>query len=250
MAKSLASRRKTGSGRPRARATRRGRTPPAAGPPTGAPSLPARRRKGKRWRLAANGIGGAGGTSLLMSAAIAYARRGIPVFPCEARGKRPRASERAARTWWERWPSANLGVPTGRRSRFLVLDVDPRAGGLEPRGARGSAPCAAPDDEGVHRGRRPRLLPLPRKDAGRRRGAKQRLPRRPGPRRPGRGRVRTGSAEPDGSGVRVGRESLARAAPGVARGADDGATPRGPVGVGRAHVVLALQPPRPDVGLK
>jgi len=36
-----------------------------------------------------------------------------------------------AKTWWERWPAANVGVPTGQRSGLLVLDVDPRHGGLK-----------------------------------------------------------------------------------------------------------------------
>jgi hypothetical protein len=33
--------------------------------------------------------------------------------------------------WWKRWPSANLGVPTGKKSAVVVLDVDLDDGGLE-----------------------------------------------------------------------------------------------------------------------
>ena len=64
----------------------------------------------------------------------------MPVFPCEPGGKRPLtyngfwdASLDAERVeaWWDRWPHANLGVPTGERSGLLVLDVDPASGGLE-----------------------------------------------------------------------------------------------------------------------
>src|SRR5829696_627873 len=33
--------------------------------------------------------------------------------------------------WWRRWPDANVGVATGRRSGIIVLDVDPRHGGDE-----------------------------------------------------------------------------------------------------------------------
>jgi putative DNA primase/helicase len=33
--------------------------------------------------------------------------------------------------WWSRWPDANVGVATGSRSNIVVLDVDPRSGGLE-----------------------------------------------------------------------------------------------------------------------
>ena len=74
----------------------------------------------------------------LVRAALAYARRGMPVFPCEPLGKRPLTRDGfwdasvdagAVGRWWSRWPDANIGVPTGKRSGLLVLDVDPRDGG-------------------------------------------------------------------------------------------------------------------------
>jgi len=77
---------------------------------------------------------------LLLKAALAYARRGIPVFPCQPGGKRPltyngfwdaSADPRRVEAWWLRWPEANVGVPTGERSGLLVLDVDARGGGPE-----------------------------------------------------------------------------------------------------------------------
>ena len=76
----------------------------------------------------------------LLKAALAYARRGVPVFPCEEGGKRPLTQNGfldATRDphwvegWWRRWPGANVGVPTGIRSNLLVLDVDTRDGGYE-----------------------------------------------------------------------------------------------------------------------
>lgn len=36
---------------------------------------------------------------------------------------------RRIKAWWERWPTANVGVPTGQSSGLLVLDVDARGGG-------------------------------------------------------------------------------------------------------------------------
>lgn len=35
------------------------------------------------------------------------------------------------RGWWQRWPDANIGIPTGKPSQWIVLDVDTRHGGLE-----------------------------------------------------------------------------------------------------------------------
>ena len=79
-------------------------------------------------------------TPTLLKAALAYARRGVPVFPCEPGGKRPltyngfwdaSADPRRVEIWWGRWPDANLGVPTGERTGLLVLDIDPEAGGPE-----------------------------------------------------------------------------------------------------------------------
>ena len=84
--------------------------------------------------------GGHGSAPLLLRAALAYARRGLPVFPCEPGAKRPltrnghwdaTTDPRSIRRWWRRWPKANVAVPTGKESGVVVLDVDPDAGGSE-----------------------------------------------------------------------------------------------------------------------
>ena len=76
----------------------------------------------------------------LPKSALAYARRGVPVFPCEPGAKRPltrngywdaNTDSRVIERWWKRWPSANVGMPTGKKSGIVVLDVDVDDGGLE-----------------------------------------------------------------------------------------------------------------------
>lgn len=90
-----------------------------------------------------------------LEAALAYARRGWPVFPlhhpdphrgcscldaleCRSPGKHPRTrkglkdastDEAQIRRWWELYPLANVGLAMGRKSGLVAVDVDPRAGG-------------------------------------------------------------------------------------------------------------------------
>jgi len=77
----------------------------------------------------------------MLEAALAYARRGLPVFPLWPGKKIPRIGERDGgrgfhdatldeaqiREWWTRWPDANIGVAVP--AHLIVLDVDPRKGG-------------------------------------------------------------------------------------------------------------------------
>jgi putative DNA primase/helicase len=89
----------------------------------------------------------------MRKAAEWYGQRGYPVFPlhtieggrcscgsssCETPGKHPRivqwpenatAQSGMIKTWWDRWPEANIGLVTGEASGLVVLDVDPRHGG-------------------------------------------------------------------------------------------------------------------------
>ncbi len=92
-----------------------------------------------------------------VEAAIKYAESGWAVLPCHvvlpnsggctcglercaSPGKHPvvrrglhSASKKldVVRSWWQRWPKANVAVRTGRESGIVVLDVDPAHGGLD-----------------------------------------------------------------------------------------------------------------------
>lgn len=87
--------------------------------------------------------------------AAQYAAQGWPVFPCHtpthggcsccrpdcsSPGKHPRTPRgfqdastdpKDVAGWWRRWPQANIGVVTGRPSGLVVIDIDPRHGGIE-----------------------------------------------------------------------------------------------------------------------
>ena len=69
----------------------------------------------------------------MLEAALAYARKGIYVFPCIPRDKRPATTnsfkdaskdEDQVRRWWTENPNYNIGIPTGERNGFWVLDID------------------------------------------------------------------------------------------------------------------------------
>jgi hypothetical protein len=70
----------------------------------------------------------------ILGAAIAYARDGIPIFPCRREDKKPftKAGFKDATTdlnlierWWAiKWPAAMIGMPTGPVSGRWVLDAD------------------------------------------------------------------------------------------------------------------------------
>lgn len=70
----------------------------------------------------------------LVTAALEYAQKGVPVFPCRP-NKRPwtehgfqdaTTSTEQIKSWWNRWPDALIGVPTG--IKFSVLDLDVKNG--------------------------------------------------------------------------------------------------------------------------
>jgi len=68
-------------------------------------------------------------------AALKFAERGIPVFPCSPAKKNPLTESglkaattdpRQIRIWWETWPKAMIGMPCGEASGVFVVDLDPR----------------------------------------------------------------------------------------------------------------------------
>lgn len=88
----------------------------------------------------------------VLAAALAYARRGWPVFPlhgmrerfctcrkadCTSPGKHPitkrgfkdaSTDEETIERWWQDHPYANVGVVTGKNSGIAVIDVDGNEG--------------------------------------------------------------------------------------------------------------------------
>lgn len=44
-----------------------------------------------------------------------------------------RATDEMIRTWWSRWPEANVLIVTGKVSGIVVVDVDPRHGGFDSK---------------------------------------------------------------------------------------------------------------------
>lgn len=78
-------------------------------------------------------------TTRLLTAALEYARAGVPVFPCVPLGKAPLtpqgfkdASNRPTQIerWWRWQPHANIGLVTGAaRSSIDILDIDVHPGG-------------------------------------------------------------------------------------------------------------------------
>jgi hypothetical protein len=68
--------------------------------------------------------------------AIPYGKQGIPVFPC-GHNKRPLTEHghheastnlEQIESWWDRWPDALVGIPTGPGSGRWIVDLDGELG--------------------------------------------------------------------------------------------------------------------------
>lgn len=69
----------------------------------------------------------------LLSWALYYASAGLRVLPCEPKGKRPLTAHGVKdastdadqiRTWWSRWPEANIGISMGTGSGLVDIESD------------------------------------------------------------------------------------------------------------------------------
>ena len=91
----------------------------------------------------------------MLQSALKFAEINIPVFPvhglingqctcgksgCPSAGKHPvpfngfksaTCDPTQVEQWWSHHPHANIGLPTGRVSGLVVIDIDPRHGGDE-----------------------------------------------------------------------------------------------------------------------
>jgi Bifunctional DNA primase/polymerase, N-terminal/Primase C terminal 1 (PriCT-1) len=69
----------------------------------------------------------------MIKTALALARKGLRVFPCQPRGKAPATQHGCLdattdgdriRQWWQLIPEANVAIATGKASGVFVVDVD------------------------------------------------------------------------------------------------------------------------------
>ena len=76
-------------------------------------------------------------SSLLLLAALALASKGYSIFPCKPGEKIPLTihgfhdatkDESRITAWWQKAPSANIGLPTGKINGISVVDADGEEG--------------------------------------------------------------------------------------------------------------------------
>ena len=76
----------------------------------------------------------------VLTAALDYASAGIPVFPCRLRAEGDKKAKspytqhgfldascqtEQIKRWWANYPDAIIGMPTGKVSGLVVMDIDP-----------------------------------------------------------------------------------------------------------------------------
>ncbi|MBY0310734.1 MAG: bifunctional DNA primase/polymerase [Phycisphaerales bacterium] len=96
----------------------------------------------------------------LLDEALRLAELGYPVFPCAPGKKVPMTKSgfkdattdpKVIRAWWEKWPNANLGLPT---RGLVVIDVDdPQGPWMQDHGAdlaSSAGACAHTPSTGMH----------------------------------------------------------------------------------------------------
>ena len=85
----------------------------------------------------ASGVSSTRRTTTMLRAALGLANRGLPVFPCQIKGKEPATyhgvkdattDARTIRGWWGKEPNFNIGLATGAPSKVFVVDVDSEDG--------------------------------------------------------------------------------------------------------------------------
>ena len=90
-----------------------------------------------------------------LETALGYLKHGWAVVPAGERAKRPiirwqrfqheMPTEEQLTGWYERWPRANLAVVTGGISGIVVVDIDPRHGGVQSLAAMEARHGALPE---------------------------------------------------------------------------------------------------------
>lgn len=89
-----------------------------------------------RWSPAL--VAGLRGAAEPQTAAVLLATAGVPVFPCVPLGKHPLTKHGfqdasvdpdQVGQWWQRWPDANVAMPTGAVSGIDVVDIDVHSSG-------------------------------------------------------------------------------------------------------------------------
>jgi len=78
----------------------------------------------------------------MLDEALRYLDRGWSVIPAQRKGKKAlveweeysqrKPTPEEIKSWWKKWPNANIAVITGRVSNLVAVDIDPDRGG-DPR---------------------------------------------------------------------------------------------------------------------